>query len=247
MQSLVTTLAFDRVALQRNILTASLGAADAAMLAPYLCRVSVSGGMRLPGGGVDAQVWFPETLVASICETLADGTQVDVGVVGSEGMIGWPVLLSDERVVHGSVARLDGGTALTMAADALVDLCDRRPSLRASLLRFVQSYTVQLAQTVASSLRDGIDARLARLLLMLHDRIAGDDLAVTHIELSAALNVRRASVTDWLHILEGDRIVRCTRGRIVVRDRVGLRAIAGASYGGAEASYSRLIGPFGKG
>ena len=81
---------------------------------------------------------------------------------------------------------------------------------------------------------------------MFHDRSAGDELRLTHDMLAMLLNVRRASVTDALHILEGERLVRCTRGRVLVRDRIGLQVRAGYSYGYAEADYNRAIGPFGK-
>ena len=65
--------------------------------------------------------------------------------------------------------------------------------------------------------------------------------------LADALKVRRASVTDCLHVLEGERIVRCTRGETIVRDRAALEELAGDAYGAAERTYATLIGPFGKG
>ena len=58
--------------------------------------------------------------------------------------------------------------------------------------------------------------------------------------------MRRASITDSLHVLEGERVLRCTRALVTVRDRTALEAAAGAAYGAAEATYSRLVAPFGK-
>ncbi|MHA6723293.1 Crp/Fnr family transcriptional regulator [Sphingomonas sp. RS2018] len=213
---------------------------------PHLSRATILRGVSLTVGAHAGQVWFPETLLAIVTERTGTGAIVNVGMIGREGMIGWPALLGDGHDSHGASALLDGGDALSIDAMVLRDLCDRHPSLRALMMTFVQTMTVQMAQSVASGLCDGVDARLARLLLMLHDRIDGDSMGITHVELSATLSVRRASVTDCLHVMEGDGIVRCVRGRLAIRDRAGLRAIAGGSYGVAEDAHARLLGAFAK-
>ena len=88
-----------------------------------------------------------------------------------------------------------------------------------------------------------MEQRTARWLLMYHDRIDGDELAITHEELGVMLGVRRASITDALHHLEGSEGIRSLRGRLQIRDRVRLVALAGDTYGRAEAEYERLIRP----
>jgi CRP-like cAMP-binding protein len=113
-------------------------------------------------------------------------------------------------------------------------------------MRFIQSFIVQLGRTVVSNLSDPIDRRLCRWLLMNHDRLEGDTIELTHRQIGVMLGVRRASVTDALHVLEGERLIRAERRMIVVHDRARLRECAGESYGVAEAAYRRLIGPFGK-
>jgi CRP-like cAMP-binding protein len=84
--------------------------------------------------------------------------------------------------------------------------------------------------------------RLSRWLLMCHDRMRSDDMALTHEFLSLMLGVRRSGVTDNLHILEGMRAIKATRGRIYIRDRATLEEIAGGCYGAPEKEYDRLIG-----
>ena len=79
---------------------------------------------------------------------------------------------------------------------------------------------------------------------MAHDRVEGDEIVVTHTEIAVMLGIRRASVTDTLHILEGERLIHSRRGQVTVLDRNGLRRRAGATYGFAEEEYSRLIAPF---
>ncbi len=231
----------------RNLLLQSLDADSLALIVPHLAPISLVGGDRIAASASPIQrVCFPETLVASFAEVLVDGSRVEVGVIGHEGLIGWPVLLGAAHSPHSGIVQLDGGEGLVVDAETLVDLCHSSRRLHAILLHFVQSFTVQMGRTIVANLRDPLDRRLARWLAMLHDRVVGDTLAVTHATLAVALNVRRASITDTLHILEGNRVVRCTRGQIVVRDRAALEALAGASYGPAEDAYSRLVAPFGK-
>jgi hypothetical protein len=88
---------------------------------------------------------------------------------------------------------------------------------------------------------------MARWILLYHDRLEGDEFPMTHEEIGIMLGVRRASATDILHILEGERAIHNARGRLVIRDRARLEEIAGDTYGEVEATYRALIGRFGKG
>ena len=135
------------------------------------------------------------------------------------------------------------GTALRIAKAPLLEACSRSPSLNALLLRFVNTFIIQLGRTTVSNLFDRVEQRLSRWLLMNQDRLGGDTIELTHKQLGDMLGVRRPSVTDALHLLEGQRLIRATRGSIVILDRDGLRRVVGDSYGFAEAEYARLIGP----
>jgi CRP-like cAMP-binding protein len=235
------------LAVQQNLLLASLDPSDLQPMLENLEPVMVRSGSRFVSSVPEAtQVCFPLTLVASVAALVDGGEAVEVGLVGREGMLGWPVLLGGHHAPHCGIAQLNGGEALMMSSDTLADLCDRHRSLHVALLRFVQAFTVQLGRTVVANLRDGLERRLARWLLMLHDRVEGDTLPITHVDLANTLRVRRASVTDALHVLEGNGVLRCTRGQVYVRDRLSLQVAAGESYGPAERSYSGLIAPFGK-
>ena len=103
-----------------------------------------------------------------------------------------------------------------------------------------------MGRSILSNARDALGVRIARWLLMRHDRVGGDELLICHDKIAFSLGIRRASVTDALHILEGERLIRCRRGRILIRNRRGLEAMAADSYGPPEACYRRLMGPFGK-
>ena len=90
--------------------------------------------------------------------------------------------------------------------------------------------------------RAKIEERLARWLLMVQDRIDGDEAALTHDFIAIMLGVRRPGVTDAIHALEGKGLVRATRGALRIVDREGLEALAGGAYGLPEKEYRRLFG-----
>ena len=228
-----------------NILLGQLGAADRALVVPRLQQVSAAPGTIIfDAGDVIDVVYFPQTLVVSIEEVCEEATCVEVALVGMEGIIGWPALLGCERATNRAVVRMQSGTMLGIQARDLLAACRESASLWLGLLRFVEVMSVQMNRAIVSHLRDSIQRRLARWLLMRQDRIGGNELQVRHDEVSANLGVRRASITDALHILEGERLVRCYRGRIVVRDRAALQALAGDAYGIPEQLYRSLIAPF---
>jgi hypothetical protein len=115
-------------------------------------------------------------------------------------------------------------------------------SLHQRLLRFVQTFMIQTAQTALANGSHLLEERLARWLLMCHDRVDGDALFTTHEFLSLMLGVRRAGVTEALKVLEDRGLISTKRSQVTVLDRVKLEAVAGDSYGVPEAEYARLFG-----
>ena len=142
----------------RNLLLRSLDAAAAHLIAPHLRLATFTPASRI-GGGANAanELYFPETLVASCMEVLPDGTRVSVGLVGREGVVGWPMLLGGDQGDHGGSVLLGGGEALAITARKMIELCASSTDLHQTMLRFVQSYTVQMARTVVSNLRDPLE------------------------------------------------------------------------------------------
>jgi CRP-like cAMP-binding protein len=106
---------------------------------------------------------------------------------------------------------------------------------------FVHCCEVQLGHSALANGRYNMHERLARWLLVCHDRLDGEDLALTHEFLSVMLGVRRSGVTEQLHILEGLHAIKATRANIRIIDREKLEEVAGGWYGAPEAEYRRLI------
>jgi len=100
---------------------------------------------------------------------------------------------------------------------------------------------VQTAQTAYANAGFGIEARLARWVLMTDDRVEGEDLPLTHEFLAMMLGVRRAGVTLAIQALEANKLIRAKRGSLMVLDRAGLEALARDAYGVAEAEYARVM------
>jgi CRP-like cAMP-binding protein len=109
------------------------------------------------------------------------------------------------------------------------------------LLRYSQAFMIQTSQTAVSNARATIEERLARWLLMAHDRTPDDNLALTHEFLALMMGSGRPGVTEAVHALAGKGLIRGERGNIVVLDRPGLIERAGAYYGVPEQEYARLL------
>jgi CRP-like cAMP-binding protein len=115
-------------------------------------------------------------------------------------------------------------------------------SLHRQLLRYAQASHVQVSETAFTNANSDVEARLARWLLMCHDRVEGGDIPLTHEFIAMMLGVRRPGVTVALHVLEGMQVIRAKRGVITVLDREKLEELAEDAYGLSEAEYTRLIG-----
>jgi CRP-like cAMP-binding protein len=231
-----------------NLLLRALAEADFALLAPHLERVQLK--LKEPIFDANApmeRVYFLENGVASIVSEQEDGDFVEVGLYGREGMSGAAVLMGAGQSPHSSMVQLGNPAAYSIASDRFLEACEASASLRRLLMRYVQSLNVQAALTAASNACYALPERLARWLLMCHDRSEGDRLELTHEFLSMMLAVRRSGVTMTLHTLEAMGAIRTVRGVVTVTNRPRLEEIAGDAYGQAEAEYRRLIGPFGRG
>jgi CRP-like cAMP-binding protein len=186
-----------------------------------------------------AHVYFPERGYTSIT-TSTNGSKIEVGLIGREGMVGVPIALG-VRASPFEYFIQHAGEGLRMASHHLEEVIGERPSLHRVLLRYAQALTVQTSGTAFANAEHTVETRLARWLLMCHDRVDGDDIEITHDFLSMMLGVRRAGVTISLHILEGNGLIRAKRGVITVRDREKLEELADTAYGLPEAEYARLM------
>ncbi|MEF0941354.1 Crp/Fnr family transcriptional regulator [Rhizobium sp. BR 362] len=224
----------------QNLLLATLLPEDMKLLRPLLDAVTLKQKDVLfePLQPME-HVYFFESGLSSEIAINAGSKQIEVGCVGREGFSGVPVVLGVDRTPHRSFMEA-GGVALKMRSDDLQRVMDVSRPLRQLLLRYAHVFMMQIASTALADGRYNVEQRLARWLLMCNDRI-GNELPLTHEFLALMLGVRRPSVTDALHILEGQRLIKAERSLISIKDRKGLEALAGEAYGLPEAEYRRLI------
>jgi hypothetical protein len=166
---------------------------------------------------------------------------VEVGHIGPEGLSGAHLFLGTASTPNQTFMQVAGRGA-KVASSVLLDLTVEAPLVREFFLRYVHSCEIQLAQSALANGRYNMNERLARWLLMCHDRLDGIDLPLTHEFLALMLGVRRSGVTNEIHILEGMGAIRATRGNVRVVDRRKLEEIAAGCYGVAEVEYERLLG-----
>jgi CRP-like cAMP-binding protein len=225
-----------------NKLLASLANDDFDLLEPHLKSVSLElrKSLERPNRRIET-VYFPEAGFASVVAVQSKGKEVEVGLIGREGMTGLPIVFGNHRSPHATYIQAPG-TGRCMPATELRKATQASLSLRDSLLKFVQAFGVQTTHTAVSNAQSRLDVRLARWLLMAHDRIGEDRLSLTHEFLSLMLGVRRPGVTEALHALREQGLISYGRGLITVEDRRGLERKAGTAYGTPEAEYRRLIG-----
>jgi CRP-like cAMP-binding protein len=231
-----------------NLLLRVLSDADLALLEPHFEHEQLK--LKDPifaSNEPIERVYFLESGVGSIVAEQEGGDQVEVGLFGREGMSGAAVVMGAGQTPHASMVQVGNPAALSIKSERLLEACDASASLRRTLTRYVQSLNVQAAMTAASNAHYALPERLARWLLMCHDRMDSDRMELTHEFLSMMLAVRRSGVTVTLHTLEGAGAIKSDRGVVTITDRHRLEEIAGDSYGQAEAEYRRLIGPFGQG
>lgn len=225
----------------RNVLLRAMEPADFDELAPHLERITLDIRCQLerPNEPIE-YCHFLEAGMASIVARLGEERDIEIGVTGREGMVGTAVILGGEMTPNSTFMQVEGW-GWRVPANILRRMFENSESLRRLLLRYVQTVLFQTATTALANGRAKLDERLARWLLMTHDRVDGADVWLTHEFLAVMLGVRRPGVTEAMHLLEGRGLIRANRGHVVILNREGLEAQSNGSYGAAESEYRRLI------
>jgi CRP-like cAMP-binding protein len=225
-----------------NFILARLSRSDFSLLAPHLepVRLGLCQTVETAGRQVSS-VCFLEAGLASIIAISAKRRQAEICLIGPEGMTGIAVVLGQKRSAMDTVMQVEGH-GLCMPADALRAALPKSATLESTLLSYVHLFIMQAAQTALANAHGKLEHRLARWLLMAHDRLGGSELRHTQEFLSTMLAVRRAGVTTAIRGFEARGLISTARGRITVRDREGLEEAADGFYGAAESLFVHLFG-----
>ncbi len=226
----------------KNRLLAALSERDRVALLGCCEPVELASSEVLCEAGAPVRhVYFPLTAIISLVTTLEDGAQLEVGVIGDEGLLGVAVILGATVSAHQAQVQ-SGGAALRLTVAAYARQCRQCPTLRDCSATYVWVKLRQLALTVACTHYHLIEARLARWLLAMRDRVHCNDFHITHEYLAQRLGVRRVGITEAASSLHGRGLIDYNRGDMTITDGPGLEHAACHCYRSAREIYGQAFG-----
>jgi CRP-like cAMP-binding protein len=186
-------------------------------------------------------VYFPIDGVASLVLEMRNGVGVEVGTIGSEGMVGIPIVLGDRHAPSTVYVQVPG-QALRMDARKFRQELKRSPTLHAVVLRYIHALFNQVAQSAACAHLHKVEQRCCRWLLMTRDRMPSDEFLLTQEFLGMMLGVRRPSVSLTMTDLQKAGLIEYSRGRVKILDRKRLQKRACECYKISKLEFDRLLG-----
>jgi CRP-like cAMP-binding protein len=224
-----------------NRLLAALEPEDFAHLEPYLEPVDLTlGDVLYDTGDAIRFAYFPHDAVVSLVNVMEDGTTVEIGVFGREGVLGVVSALVSREAFGRYVVQMSG-TATRVPYERLSQVRDSSPQLQQLILRYGEALLAQTFQTVACNAVHPVEARCCRWILNMHDRADSDTLPLTHEFLAEMLGVQRSTVSVVTRTFQTAGLIRQNRGGITVIDRAGLEDMACECYGRVRQIYNRLL------
>lgn len=224
----------------RNRILTSLPKTEISRLSSHLLPVDLPAGMTLMDPGQEITfAYFLETGMASVVVAMADGNMVETGITGNDGLVGFPALLGTKTTPTRTFMQIPGN-GYKIKAHRLIEEFERVGTLHKKINRYFQAHLVQTGQTAACNRLHDIAERLARWLLMCHDRMEGDHFTITHEFLGHMLGTPRSTVTLAAGILNKSGLISYSRGKLVVKDRKGLEKAACECYQTIRKEFNRL-------
>lgn len=186
-------------------------------------------------------VYFIETGVGSLVNTMANGQAAEVGTIGNEGVVGLPLVLGDDRAPTSVYVQVPGA-GQRMKASLFVQELARSATMQAVMLRYVHALFNQVAQSAACNHFHSLEQRCCRWLLMTRDRMQSDEFLLTQEFLAMMLGVQRAGVSIAAGALQRAGLITYVRGNVTILDRPGLRKLSCECYGVSKKEFDRLLG-----
>jgi len=222
----------------KNRILAALPKAEINRLAPHLSPVTLKQQASLLDGKA-THGYFLEQGIASVVVAVGNGDTVEVGIIGIDGIVGFPILLGTEGSPGRTFMQIEG-SGFRIKAETLKREFEHPGKLRQSLQRYMQAFFVQTAQTAACNRLHGIEERLARWLSACRDRMESDQLLLTHEFLGQMLGAPRTTVTLAAGLLHRAGLIDYKRGVVTVRNRKALEGTACECYRIVRDEFQRL-------
>jgi CRP-like cAMP-binding protein len=224
-----------------NRILAALELEDFEVLAPHLESVTLLRGQVLyePGDTI-LHAYFPQDAVVSLVNVMEDGSSVEVGVFGREGVLGLLSALVTREAFGRYIVQISG-TASRIPFERLNQFRNARPRLRQLIMNYGEVLLAQTFQTVSCNAVHAVEARCCRWILSMHDRADQNTLSLTHEFLAEMLGVQRSTVSVVTRTLQTAGLIQQSRGGITVANRAGLEGAACECYGKIRRIYQRLL------
>jgi CRP-like cAMP-binding protein len=184
--------------------------------------------------------FFPIRGVISLVRPLISGPTIEVGVVGNEGVVGIDIFMGAPQQLNEAIVQGEG-SAWRMPAAYLLAQFERNRDMQRQLLRFTDAFITQVSQTAACNRAHDMEARLARWLLMMQDRVAAPQIRLTQQFLGKMLGARTATVNEAVQKLEAAGVIGHRRQEITVIDREGLERMSCECYAIVRRIYDQAI------
>ncbi|MGH8475177.1 MAG: Crp/Fnr family transcriptional regulator [Methylococcales bacterium] len=226
----------------KNRLLAALPEDVYERLRPHLSDVSLSLGQVIYESGEQlSHIYFPETCIVSLLYMMENGASAEIGVVGNEGVVGIALFMGGETTPNRAVVQSEG-RCVKMKLGGLKEEFRLGGEFQQLLLRYTQALITQMSQTAVCNRLHSVDQQLCRWLLLSHDRLDSNELAMTQELIANMLGVRREGVTVAAGRLQTAGLIHYHRGHITIVDRAGLEARACECYQVVRHEFKRLLG-----
>lgn len=205
--------------------------------------IDVGANQLLYPGGAETElesVLFPIDAVTSMINVMSDGSGVEAGTVGREGLVGLPCAFDSYRMVERWISQVPGRVARMSVGDFRRHV-DDNPLLRTLLQRYTLAFMTALSQSVACNRLHVLVERCARWLLLTHDRVGRDEFLITQEFMALMLGVRRPGVSVAAAALQHAGFISYARGHLRILDRTGLESASCECYGIQTREYERLF------
>ena len=224
-----------------NIILSRLPVETLERLRPHFEQLSLAHGFRVivPDEPI-RHVYFPLTCLLSLVTRMEDGSAVESGTIGREGMSGIPIILKAKRTTMETLVQVPG-EAIRVKAEVVREEYERGGVLHDLLNRYMHIVVVNSSQSAACNALHRVEARFCRWLLMSSDGIGSHEVALTQEYLAVMLGVRRATVTEVAIKIQEAGLIRYHRGHIKILDRAGVERLACECYARTKAEYERLF------
>lgn len=225
----------------RNQLLSALPVNEFQALLPYLKPVEMPIGKVIYQVGEPIEhIYFPENAIVSTVTFFEDGSGIETGITGYEGMTGVSIPLSHAEAPRETNVQA-AGEGWKISTENFREAFERGGMFQQLVLRFVFAYFEQVAQSGACINHHPINKRIARWLLMCHDRTEGDEMQITQDFMAQMLGVMRPTVTTAAIELKNEGLIKYSRGIVTVTDRKGLEAVACECYESIKKVYKQYL------